>query len=188
MRFVFELFTTLAVALALGLGSAWYMVEAPRIGIEVGRWRAVPSVTAESADPYTRARVARSGEIPMGAGEGLVFVADRDESGAGLAGSCIYRIVGETPTSRLWTLSVVDGSGALPATVTGRTHLTSREILRDVSGHFEITVSATARAGNWLPSPASGPESLVLRLYDTPVALSPGAETAMPRIEREGCR
>lgn len=188
MRFLVELLATLVIALVVGLCSAWYMVDAPRIGPAAGSWRAVPAVTAETADPYTRARIAKTGEIAMGAGEGLTFIAEHDGRGSGLEGSCDYRLIGETPTARLWTLTVVDASGALPASITGRTHLTSREILREPDGRFEITVSAAARAGNWLPGPSKGAERLVLRLYDTPIALSPGIDTTMPQIVRGTCR
>ena len=188
MRFLVELLATLTLALGLGLASAWYMIEAPRIGMAVGSWHAVPAVTAETADPYIRARIARSGEIVLGAGEGLVFVAEEDEGGRGLVGSCDYRLAGETPTARLWTLAVVDDDGNPPTPVSGRTHLTSREILRDADGSFEIAVSASARPGNWLPSRPTGTQRFVLRLYDTPLALSPGSGMVMPRIERGECR
>jgi hypothetical protein len=188
VRFLVELFATLVIALALGLASAWYMVEAPRIGYGVGAWKAVPAVSAETADPYTRARVARTGEIVLGAGEGLVFIAAEDDDGRGLDGTCDYRITGRTPTARLWTLSVVDDVDALPASTSGRTSLTSREILRDADGGFIITVAATARPGNWLPSHAKGAEKLILRLYDTPLALSPDPGMEMPHVTRGACR
>ncbi len=188
MRFLVELFASLVIALGLGLASAWYMVAAPRIGYGVGVWKAVPAVTAETADPYTRARIARTGEIALGAGEGLIFIATTDDEGRGLDGACDYRIAGRTPTARLWTLSVTDAAGGLPASVTGRTALTSREILRDADGRFEITVAAAARPGNWLPSHAAGEERLVLRLYDTPLALSPDPGMEMPHVTREACR
>ncbi|MDK9697802.1 MAG: DUF1214 domain-containing protein [Siculibacillus sp.] len=188
MRFLVELFATLLIALALGLSTAWYMVAAPRIGFGVGVWTAVPPVSAETADPYARARIARSGEIALGAGEGLVFFADHDEEGVPLDGRCDYRVVGGTPPARLWTLSVVDDAGALPAPVTGRTSLLSREILRDAHGRFEIVVAATARPGNWLPSHAAGAKRLIMRFYDTPLALSPDAGLRMPRVVKGACR
>ena len=188
MRFLFELLATLIVALALGLASAWYMVDAPRIGTTVGGWKALPPISSDAADPYSRARIARTGEIAMGAGEGLTFVAVEDDAGRELDGACSYRLSGATPTARWWTLSVTDAAGRLPASASGRTYLTSREILRDLEGRFEISVSAPARPGNWLPSFERGAERLVLRLYDTPLALSPGGDTPMPRIERESCR
>lgn len=188
MRFLVELFATLLIALALGLSSAWFMVAAPRIGYGVGAWKAVPAVSAETADPYTRARVARTGEIVLGAGEGLVFIAETDDDGRRLEGACDYRLSGRTPTARLWTLSVTDDAGEPPTSTSGRTALVSREILRDADGRFEIAVAATARPGNWLPSHAKGPQRLFFRLYDTPLALSPDPTMRMPRIVRGACR
>jgi len=188
VRFLVELFATLLIALALGLSTAWYMVAAPRIGLGVGAWKAVPPVSAEAADPYTRARIARAGEIALGAGEGLVFIAEQDDEGRRLEGRCDYRIAGRTPTARLWTLAVLDDAGRLPASVTGRTSIVSREILRDADGEFVITLAATARQGNWLPSHANGAESLYLRLYDTPLALSPDPGMKLPSIQRGACR
>jgi len=83
---------------------------------------------------------------------------------------------------------VTDAEGRLPPSVDGRRSLTSREILRDADGRFAIVVSATARPGNRLPSHPSGRLRLTLRLYDTPLALSPETGPAMPRIERGACR
>ena len=188
MRFLVELLATLVIALALGLASAWYMVDAPRIGLGVGAWQAVPAISSATADPYTRARIARTGEIALGAGEGLVFFADGDDRGTAFDGACDYSVSGETPTARLWTLAAVDRDGRLPAPATGRISLTSREILRDLDGRFTVTVSASARQGNWLPVEPKGAFRLVLRLYDTPLALSPGNGMTMPQIERGACR
>lgn len=187
MRFLVELIATLLIALALGLASAWYMVDAPRIGAAVGAWKIVPAISADTADPYTRARIARTGEIAVGAGEGLVFIATEDDRGNGLDGACDWRVSGDTPSARLWTLTVTDARGGLAASPSGRLAMTSRDVLRDAAGRFEVAVSATARPGNWLPAPEKGPLRFVLRLYDTPLALSPGA-AAVPRITRGDCR
>ncbi|MER2604445.1 MAG: DUF1214 domain-containing protein [Siculibacillus sp.] len=189
LRFLVTLLTAMAASLILGIGSAWYMIADPHTAATaIGPWRALPTIDAATADPYTRARVARSGETGMGAGEGLVFVAHEDGSGRPLEGSCDYVVSGRSPPSRLWTLSAVDAEGVPAHTPRGRAHVDGRSVLRDGDGRFEITVAATARAGNWLPSPARGTHTLMLRLYDTPVALSSGTQPELPRIERRGCR
>lgn len=189
MRFLLALLVTLIAALALGIGSAWYMVTVPHAGtVEIGAWRAQPPTDAETIDPYTRARVARTGEIAMGTGEGLSFVATVDDQGKGLDGRCDYLLSGEAPPARLWTLTVTDERGEIAVTPSKRTHLQSREILRDGSGRFEIAVSAAARPGNWLPAPAAGRLRLTMRLYDTPFNLGSGALPPMPSVARRGCR
>ena len=189
MRFLLSLLAAMASSLVLGLGSAWYMIAAPRTGtIDVGTWQALPTIDASTADPYVRARIARSGEIGMGGGEGLVFVTGVDGRGDSLSATCDYRLSGRSPTARLWTLTT-EGEGRRPGlTPEGRAHLDNRNLLRDGDGRFLITLSTRARPGNWLPAPAEGTYTLVLRLYDTPIALASGQLPDLPVIEREACR
>lgn len=189
MRFLLSLLLTIVTALALGIGSVWYMVSAPHTGtVEIGAWRAEPAADAETIDPYTRARVARTGEIAMGTGEGLAFVATADDLGRALDSRCDYLLAGTTAPARLWTLTATDGHGQLADTPSKRTHLQSKEILRDGDGHYEIMVSANARPGNWLPAPRGDGLHLTMRLYDTAFNLGSGALPALPRVIRRACR
>ncbi|NLH80507.1 MAG: DUF1214 domain-containing protein [Phyllobacteriaceae bacterium] len=188
MRFLLSLLAAMAASLILGLGSAWYMVAAPRTGtVEVGAWRALPTIDAATADPYTRARIARTGEIGMGAGEGLTFVLESDEAGRDLDGACDHRLVGRSPPARLWTLTAIGRDGRPGTTPEGRAHLDNRNLLRGGDGRFEIAVAASARPGNWLPTP-KGAYVLMLRLYDTPVTLASDRMPEMPTLERGACR
>lgn len=189
MRFLLSLLAAMAFSLALGLGSAWYMIAAPRIGtVDVGRWESLPTIDATTADPYVRARVARSGEIGMGAGEGIAFVTGVDADGHHLSGTCDYRLDGKSPPARLWTLSATGRDGRPGTTPEGRAHVDNRNLLRDETGRFVIELSPQARPGNWLPSPAKGRFVLTLRLYDTPVALTSGQSPELPAVVREACR
>lgn len=190
MRFLLSLLLAMGLSLVLGIGSAWFMLAAPRTGtVTVGGWKALPTVDAADADPYVRARVARSGEFGMGTGEGLLFVADRDGKGDALNGRCTYVLAGLSPTARLWTLSATDGDGRPARSPIGRAHVDSRNLLRDGRGRFEVALSPTARAGNWLPTPAEGDFVLTLRLYDTPITLaSDKGLPGLPTIERGTCR
>lgn len=189
MRFLLSLLAAMALSLALGIGSAWYMVAAPRIGtVDVGAWEALPTIDAATADPYVRARVARSGEIGMGAGEGLTFVTGVDGEGRDLVGTCDYRLDGLSPPARLWTLSALGRDGRPGTTPEGRAHLDNRNLLRDGHGHFTIELSPHARPGNWLPTPATGGFVLMLRLYDTPITLAAGQTPDLPAIVRGACR
>ncbi len=188
MRFLLSLLAAMAASLILGLGSAWFMVAAPRTGtVEVGAWRALPTIDAATADPYTRARIARTGEIGMGAGEGLTFVLENDDDGRALDGNCDLKLIGRSPPARLWTLTAIGRDGRPGATPEGRAHLDNRNLLRGGDGRFEIVLSATPRSGNWLPTPR-GAYVLTLRLYDTPVTLASERMPEMPTLERGACR
>ena len=51
---------------------------------ELGQWRVEARAGAADADPYTRARVERSGEIPLALGEGLRLTTRIDSDGRAL--------------------------------------------------------------------------------------------------------
>lgn len=180
-----------AIALGLGVSSAYMAVSGdyPFGGVRVGPWKAWPRVGSPQADPYARAIVTRRGDIPLAVGEGLAFTATEDSAGRPLDANCAYRIGAQTPQARLWTLTVYGPDGALAATETGRSGFSSAELLRNPDGRFAIALSRGARPGNWLQLPPDGRFSLVMRLYDTPVAAGAASleAAAMPAIERLEC-
>lgn len=181
----------LAIGLVGGLGATWFAVarNVSFGAVEAGPWTAWPRTGALDADPYTRASVARSGEAPLGLGEGLVFTARRDSAGDPLIARCSYRIHGRTPQARYWTLTAQTPSGLLLDNPAGRYGFTSAEVVRDAVGLFAIEASREARPGNWLPLSGDGRFDLALRLYDTPVSVvgSRIDPAAVPRIERGAC-
>jgi hypothetical protein len=183
----------LACALGLVVG-LWATVASLRNArgfdaVTVGPWAASEKAGTPDADPYTRAAIERSGEIPLALGEGLQFVARVDDGGAPLTARCAYRVGRTAPPARYWTLSVVSPQGFPIENPAGRYGFRSSEILRGADGSFSIAVSAGARAGNWLPVGAPGRFALALRLYDSPVNATAGAidKETLPHIVRESC-
>lgn len=158
--------------------------------IRAGAWAIWPKEGARDADPYTRAAIARSGDLPLGLGEGLTFTAREDSAGRALDGRCRYRILGAMPPARAWTLALFDEDGRLHPNPAQRYGFTSAEVLRGTNGGIDIALDAEAAPGDWLPMPARGGVRLVLRVYDTPLATVTSAVGAanLPRIEREACR
>jgi len=177
--------------LALGLWSARAMLAegGPFDAVRVGAWSVATKAGALDADPYTRASLARGGEIPLAAGEGLRLIARADDEGRKLSARCVYRVGPRAPAARYWTLGIVDGGGFPLANAAGRDVLRSSEILRDGDGGFAIYVSAEPHAGNWLPIGAPVRFALVLRLYDSPFSAAAGGveKAAAPAIRRESC-
>lgn len=190
MRFLIDLAIALVIAVAVGVSSAWFTIERGRLfgAVNVGAWTAWPQEGSVDADPYSLAMLARTGEVPLGAGEGLSFTADKDSDGAPLSGRCVYAIAGSTPPARMWTLTAYDAAGRLMVNVARRPGFHSREIVRQPDGAFVITASSDVRAGNWLPIAPVDRFSLVLRLYDTPLATgSQIADLVMPKITPVRC-
>jgi hypothetical protein len=180
----------LGVAALVGLGATWLALTQGQAfgGLSVGAWSAWPRHGTASIDPYARAMVARSGQLPVGSGDGIAFQARHDDSGAPLDGRCDIVVSGMTPQARYWTITLYDPDGALVANSVQRHGFTSHEVVRRANGSFEITVSPRSRAGNWLPTGSVERYLLVLRLYDTPIGVATrGREVTMPAITRRNC-
>ena len=77
----------------------------------IGAWKAWPKTGTADIDPYARAAVARSGELPIGSGDGVAFLARSDEKGRPLDGRCDIAVSGITPAARFWTLTLYDTQG-----------------------------------------------------------------------------
>jgi hypothetical protein len=192
MRLLLGFLLTLLVAAAIGLGTTWIAVTqgAAYGGITIGAWTAWPKVGTPEIDPYARAMIARSGELPIGSGDGVAFSARADDTGRPLDGRCEITVAGMTPQARYWTITLYDLAGHLVANSIQRYGFNSQEIVRRADGVFEVTASPRARPGNWLPTGAIERYVLVLRLYDTPVGVATrtGRDAPMPSITRGQCQ
>ena len=191
MRLLLGTLFAFAIAALIGLGATWLTLKEGIAygGITVGAWTAWPKTGTPGIDPYARAMVARSGELPTGSGDGITFFARTDDATRPLDGRCDVALSGTTPPARFWTLTLYDPEGKLVANSVQRHGFTSQEIIRSASGTFEITIGPRARPGNWLPTGGIERYVLALRLYDTPVGLATrsGRDTPMPSISQKGC-
>ena len=77
MRLILISLITLVLAGAVGLGATWLTAaRGTSFGaLTIGAWTARPRTGTVGIDPYARASVARSGELPIGAGDGVAFSA-----------------------------------------------------------------------------------------------------------------
>jgi len=191
VRLLFGSFFTFLLAAAIGLGATWLTIShGVAFGaLTIGAWTAWPKSGSVNIDPYARAIIARSGELPIGMGDGVAFYARTDDAGNEFDGRCTFGINGMTPAARYWTLTLYDLDGRLVANALDRHGFTSEEIVRDVDGRFAIYVAPQARPGNWLPTGGIERFVLVWRLYDTPIGVATGTikEGPMPAIMRKGC-
>lgn len=191
MRLLLGLIYTFVLAGTLGLAATWFAVTHGIAfgGLHLGAWTAWPKNGTQDIDPYARAAIARSGELPIGSGDGVAFYAWRDDAGRRLDGRCEVTVNGTTPAARLWTVTLYDSTGNLVTNGLNRYGFTSQEIVRGSDGAFEIKIAPRARPGNWLPTGGVDDYVLVLRLYDSPfgVATRAGRETTMPKIATGAC-
>jgi hypothetical protein len=191
VRLIILALVTLVVATGVGLGSTWMAAtHGVNVGtITIGAWTARPRTGTSGIDPYSRASIARSGELPVGTGDGVTFTATKDDAGRTLDGRCDVVVKGVTPAARFWTLTLYDPKGQLVANSLQRYGFTSQEIVRASDGAFELRIASRSRAGNWLPTGGLDRYMLMLRLYDTPVGVATRSQkdAPMPSIATVGC-
>jgi hypothetical protein len=191
LRLLIDIAIAVLVATTVGFFTAWLAVEHGRLfgSVAIGSWTAWPEAGGPNTDPYSLALLARTGELPLGAGEGLAFTAQTDSKGDPLSGRCVYDINGQTPAARLWTLTAYDGEGRLMVNPAHRPGFHSRDILRRPDGSFSIVGSPDVEPGNWLPTARVDAVQLVLRLYDTPLTTaSDFTNIEMPSIDKVRCK
>ena len=192
MRLIFLVIVGLVVAIVSGFGSAYIALSGtPPIGaVRIGPWTAWPRMGSREIDPYARAIVVRTADLPLGLGEGLAFVARADSNGTLLDARCHYRLSGAMPAARAWTLTLYDDQGRVIEDEQGLTNFTSSMVLRAADGTTTIEIAREPTPGNWLRLAESGRFLVALRLYDTPVSSSTAAIEArtMPAIQRLSCR
>lgn len=191
MRLIILALVTLVVATGVGLGATWMTAtRGVNVGtITIGAWTARPRTGTSGIDPYSRASIARSGELPVGTGDGVTFTATQDDAGHVLDGRCDVVVKGVTPAARFWTLTLYDPKGQLVGNSLQRYGFTSQEIVRASDGAFELRIASRSRAGNWLPTGGLDRYMLMLRLYDTPVGVATRSQkdAPMPSIATVGC-
>ena len=191
MRLLIGTLFALAVAAVVGLGATYFaLTRGAAFGaLTIGSWTARPKTGTADADPYARATIARTGQLPLALGDGVSFTAQTDDNGRLLDGRCDVVLSGVTPAARFWTLTLYNAEGGLVANTVERFGFSSQEIVRHADGSFDIVIAPRANPGNWLPTGGIERYALVLRFYDTAVGVSTkaGRELPMPAITSRSC-
>ena len=183
-----------AVAVALGLGSAWAVLRlGATTGPAAGPWRASLLAGSPDADPYTRARVAIGGLLALSREETMYFLATADSRGEPLRSRCTYRVVGRPPAARWWSVTAYADDHFLFTDARRRHGVNGTTARLDGDGRFGFVTSPEPPPGDalpWVPTPGDRGLVLVLRVYgpEPSLAASPASLDA-PRIEPDGaCR
>lgn len=172
MKTLSYFFFVLVLGLGLGGGLTWISVQQNQGfgALIVGEWVAWPQAGSNEADPYTDARIAVDGQVPLGAAEGVLFVATKDKDGEPLKLECDYRLKGALPNARYWTIEAKPREEAFQdqAGFGNTAPLNSTDMVWH-NGEVEIVVGKSLRGGHWVPVKGKGPMQLGIRLYDSQV-------------------
>jgi len=90
VRLFFGSCFTLVLAAVVGLGATWLtLTRGVAFGaLNLGAWTAWPKSGSVDIDPYARAIISRTGQLPIGTGDGIAFYARRDDAGNAFDGRC----------------------------------------------------------------------------------------------------
>jgi hypothetical protein len=176
-----------ALALALGLASAWWAVAGSDAApIRNGAWSYNPLVGSAAADLYTRAKVVTAAPLALNQSEAVYFIATTDDRGDALRSGRRYRLEGAGLDARWWSITAYDMDGFLIANPAHRFSFNSENIARESEGRFAIHLARDPQPGNWLPTGNAGSFFLALRLYNpSPAPRARLATVALPRITPE---
>jgi hypothetical protein len=193
VKLIFKLLFFSTLAVVLGLGSARYMVEngASFTTQQAGPWRFWHNEGKLDADPYTRARAARLGRLPVTAASALFLTAITDSDGGGLTSSCSYEIVARPLPAQWWNIALFNEAGGLIANKAERYSYNSENLTLPTSGAYRIYLSSKARSGAWLPSGENNKLMLVMNIV-RPQNLADASTgklrpESLPEIRKTGC-
>jgi hypothetical protein len=81
VRLIFTALLALILASVVGLSATWMTAtRGTNFGtLKIGAWTARPKTGTADVDPYSRASIARSGDLPIGQGDGVSFLANTDD-------------------------------------------------------------------------------------------------------------
>ncbi len=195
---IVEIGVYVAIALAIGLCTAWYMIDygSSLTVVRDGPWQRWTIAGAPGADPYTKAHFARAGWLPVSTVVAHYHFATADSSGEALYADCDYTISGPAPAGRRWSLAAFDMQGRAIPSGPGQQVITSSMALPGPEATITIQLSQTTSPGNWLGLTGSSRMQLLLAQYgrsDKAVKSATGVtETSkrqpLPSIVRDGCR
>jgi hypothetical protein len=178
-------------AVAIGLGSAWWVLKkSPWMitTLQVGAWESYLMAGSQDADMYTRAAVAVNALLALGRDETMYFVATRDEDGRLLRSACSYRVEGLPPKARWWSITAYADDMYLFDAPNKHYSLNGSTAQLDALGRFSlVTGPAEAKNTFWLPTPGQRGLVLTLRLYNPePELQASPASLIPPSIQRLG--
>ena len=193
LRVLLNFSVFLVTAIAVGIGSAWYMTEhgSDLTNRRIGPWTVWTTAGRTDADPYTRAYIARSGRLPITSATARYYFAKTDSAGRVLDSSCQYLVRGAGPLSEWWSLAAYDMEGKLMENPAERYAINSAAVLRDNAGRYSIVLSSDSHPGNWLPVSSNYRFQLVLRAYrpdyKTDETVDDQESEQLPEVVRTKC-
>lgn len=195
MKMILQALFVLAFSAFAGGYSAWLALQSEYFfnSIVAGQWKSTQVAQNDNTQPFERARLALHSQAQLGSGEGLRFIATKDDQGNVFRTNCSYQVAGPAPKAKVFTLFAADLDGQwLTSGIGLNDYHHSQSLGYSLDNHVNIRVSSEISVGDWLNVPlnadAKKPYQLVMKLYDTSIgALSDYTNIEMPEIRFVSC-
>lgn len=180
----------IVAGLALGLGSAWWVVaKAGGRGVEVRGWSGSTVTGSADADPWTRAQVAVRGLLALTKDQAIYLTAKTDSAGRRLSEDCRYRVSGGPMPGRWWSVTVYAADNYLPMNDDDALSFDATEVTPDASGQWTALLAPNREGeGAWASTRNAGSYDVTLRIYNpTPEAQANFGNIPVPTIVKLDC-
>ena len=179
----------LLVAVIAGGGVAIYKIRSWKnnSNISIGSWQTIgKDKDVNSNDLLPIAQIAVYATFPLKKSEVIYLTATTDSEGNTLDAQHDYVITGMKFDARYWSITAYDEDGFLIKNSVERYSYNYENVQYGAdSTSYKITLSPTAKTGNWLPTGAAKKVLLAIRLYQPADQLRNNlTEAALPVIKR----
>lgn len=176
--------------LGLAAGAVTALLAAGMVGsganfgnqIDVKNWKSDWTIGSSSANPWTRARVARHGLLALTREEAVYFTTAVDSEGRRLSENCTYEVSGTSMPGQWWSITLYDATSYLPRNKDNALSFDQTKAASSGNGDgWAFTVAADGpETGNWVSSHNAGDFDLTLRIYKPLPDLIADPESVLP--------
>ena len=186
MKVIPKILLCIVLAALLAFISGQMMLKKRSESIVNGVWITDQTTGSAKASIYHRARIARSGIWALASSEVIYFYADKDSDGNLLRQDCTYKIIGNDPDTRWWSVTAYKNDHFIPNS-RNRYSYSKSTVQRESDGRWEITLSPTEQEKNWLSSGnQAGQLVLLLRNYNPSQAMKESPQSIeLPKLFKE---
>lgn len=188
MRFV--TYILIAILIGFGLTALSLSTGSGLSAKRIGGWKSWKDAGHLNADPYTRAYIAKTGQLPLPPQIAQTYYALYDNAHRRLHTSCTYVVDSSAVSAKWWTIAAYDHKGQIFKNDLKRYSFNTGSAMIKFNGGFRIFLSQTVQPANWLPLGDHGPFVLVFRLYRKQMSdaqIKNNGEVSLPLIKRVSC-
>lgn len=156
----------------IGFGLVRYETGARSLPVSNGPWQTNPAIGSNTANPFTRAGVARTGLLALPHKEAIYYNAFTDDKGRKLRAQAVYKIKGNDLPGRWWSITAYGADDFLISSKTNAYSIKSSQVHRKSDSGFVVYLSQRPKGENWLAAGSDNQKiSLTLRIYNPPAGL-----------------